>query len=106
MFTYIDTNKIIYMQSNTSGIKTAIHMAVPVDVYPNPVVGNSLEIDLHSLKADQISISDMVGNTTFQSIKPMTGLNKIQLPNLNSGMYILRISTQQGMVTRKININQ
>ncbi len=97
-------NKPIYMQ-NTLGIKAATHMAVPVDVYPNPVIGNSFEIDLHSLKADQISIVDMVGNTAYQAIKPMTGLNQIQLPNLSSGMYVLKISTQQGMVTRKININ-
>ena len=94
------------MQNNTLGIKAAVHMAVPVDVYPNPVTGNLLNIDLHSLKSDQISIVDMLGNTVFRSVQQNSGLTQLQLPGLNSGIYILKVSTQQGLVTRKININR
>lgn len=99
-------NKTLYMQNNTLGIKAAVHMAVPVDVYPNPVTGNLLNIDLHSLKSDQISIVDMLGNTVFRSVQQNSGLTQLQLPGLNSGIYILKVSTQQGLVTRKININR
>ncbi len=99
-------NKTIYMQNNTLGIKAAVHMAVPVDIYPNPVTGDLLNIDLHSLKSDHIIIVDMLGKTVFSSVQQNSGLTQLQLPSLSSGIYILKVATQQGLVTRKININR
>ncbi len=99
-------NKTIYMMNETLGIKAAVHMGNAVNVYPNPVQGNNLSVDLKNINADRISISDMLGNIVYNDARPLTGLNQLHLPVLSSGMYIMQIATEQGIVMRKININR
>ena len=99
-------NKTIYMVNETLGIKAAVHMGNAVNMYPNPVQGNSLNIDLKNINAERISISDMLGNIVYNEARPLSGLNQLHLPVLNSGMYIVQIATQQGIIMRKINLNR
>jgi hypothetical protein len=99
-------NKTIYMMNQTLGIKAAVHLGNAISVYPNPVEGNNLNIDLKNINADRISISDMLGNIVYNEARPISGLNQLHLPVLNSGMYIVQIATQQGIIMRKININR
>lgn len=99
-------NKTIYMINQTLGIKAAIHLGSAISVYPNPVEGNNLNVDLKNINADRISISDMVGNIVYNEMRPLSGLNQLHLPALNSGMYIVQIATQEGIIMRKVNINR
>ena len=98
-------NKTIYMVSKTLGIKAAIQVGDAIDIYPNPVEGNSLNIDLKHINADRISISDLLGNMVYNETGSLSGLNQLHLPDLNTGIYIVQIATHQGIVMRKININ-
>lgn len=83
-----------------------------VNVYPNPVTGNSLFVSIESQLDDHANIQliDMFGNQVlahvYQTIK---GANTIQMPveGIPSGIYILKICSQDcGLLTKKVSIKK
>ena len=98
------SGKTVFLVNSTLGIKAAILMNDNIDIYPNPVAGNVLNINMRNLKAESMTITDLLGNTVYNSVQPLSGTVQVQLPQLNQGIYVVRISTENGNIVRKINI--
>ncbi|HHT02958.1 MAG TPA: Omp28-related outer membrane protein, partial [Bacteroidales bacterium] len=83
---------------------------VSVNVYPNPVrdIAN-LEISLNSSSDAAIQVVDMLGRNIIDlGTKSMkAGQNTIQLntSNLNNGMYFVKVSTDNGVISKKITVS-
>jgi hypothetical protein len=78
-------------------------------VSPNPVVGqNSLTIQLNSQETfrGQIQLIDLTGRPVSQAVSRdfSTGEQQLDFPlnNLSNGLYLLRLVTDKGQVTKKV----
>ena len=80
-----------------------------VEIYPNPVK-NQLNIRFADINTDQINltISDLSGKILLS--KTVNSINhsefKTDVSDLKAGLYLLRISSDKQMITRKINIRK
>ena len=70
-----------------------------VSVYPNPTAG-IVNIDFPDVEQSQITVSDIVGRTIFQT-DHLTD-KQIDLSGFKSGVYVIRIQTEEGYLTRRI----
>jgi len=71
-------------------------------IYPNPTTGE-LTITHHELQITNIEIYDVYGRKL--SSHPLilsSSHQKINLSNLNSGIYFIKIATEQGEVVKKV----
>lgn len=69
-----------------------------VSIYPNPVI-NKLHIDLHnSIKIDNAKIYSITG----QVVLHVQNRKDIDVSALKPGVYLLKVETSQGSITRKI----
>lgn len=67
-------------------------------IYPNPV-NDFLIIDLN--RAASYSIINLTGKI-LRSNKLSKGVNKVNVSNLSTGLYFLKIKTDEGLVTKKL----
>lgn len=77
--------------------------AIEVTIFPNPSDGNvNIRYRTDGLKAERISLYNLTGNLIAS--QHVLGLNQdmIQFTNLPSGMYLVKIETNKGIVTRKL----
>jgi hypothetical protein len=72
-----------------------------LSVYPNPVTKGNLFITSDSSDAKSVAIYDLLGK---QVIKTTTANNVINVDQLNSGVYILQITENEKIATRKLLI--
>ncbi|MFD2824078.1 T9SS type A sorting domain-containing protein [Lacinutrix iliipiscaria] len=70
-----------------------------VSVYPNPVVNTLFLDNSNNQNIEHISIYNFEGKLVKQH---NYGIDKIDFKNFSSGMYFLRIETEQGALTKKI----
>ncbi len=83
------------------GLQQYIGINCQVTVYPNPV-SNSLQVLLSdNMATQQISITDMLGNTVKQ-VSVGSNQVSINISDLNAGLYLLRIETIEGITIKKI----
>lgn len=69
-----------------------------VSVFPNPVL-NELHIDLHnSIQVESAKIYSITGQVVLQ----VQDKKDIDVSSLNPGVYLLRVETTKGTLTRKI----
>jgi alkaline phosphatase D len=78
-----------------------------LDVYPNPLRGSDLTLRYYLAKAQNVfyALSDVTGKLVFtKNTAQQDGLiyDKITLPALAAGTYVLTVKTMDGMVTRKV----
>jgi hypothetical protein len=79
-------------------------------IYPNPVVNNTLGLELNFEKPTDatITIADMSGRVV--AVRDRVGVTKenvsFNLPQLASGSYIARIATKEGTLTKKFVVQQ
>lgn len=77
------------------------------NIYPNPANDFVVITDLPNNQEYTISIFDIQGkNITQQNTTKNKGALRIEVSNLPIGVYILRIETTDGIVTRKLNITR
>jgi hypothetical protein len=67
-------------------------------IYPNPTSGE-LIVNSYELTVKSVEIFDVMGNSYGLTVLPSYGLDISHLP---SGIYFLRITTETGVVTRKV----
>lgn len=72
-----------------------------LNMYPNPVTNGVLYITSNSSQAKSIAIFDVLGK---QVVKATTENNKVNISNLNSGVYIVKITEEGKTDTRKLII--
>ena len=75
------------------------------NVFPNPNKG-VFNVELNNIVADnyKISVTNILGQEVYNSNEEMSTLisKKIDLSNLNKGVYLLEISNSQSIITQKI----
>jgi|GEM_PF-2390874 len=87
---------IITISNQTVGLNE--HQIQTVNVYPNPVK-NKLFIEINDLKITRISILDYSGRL----VKSRENINikQIDVSDLKQGIYILKVSTENGISTNR-----
>jgi len=86
----------------TTGIAEQLNGSLEINLYPNPVTGNgTLTLETKNSKSTQISIVGLDGKVVFE--QNMNGSNEnIQLPSLQSGIYMVNIQTQNNKTSKKL----
>ena len=70
-----------------------------IKIYPNPASGNTLTID--TLEEVTISVFDILGKQVLKA-QVSRGDNQIDISDLNSGIYMIRLQTENGSATKKL----
>jgi hypothetical protein len=71
--------------------------------YPNPVTDKRFTITSSSSNTKQVSIFNLLGKKVFE--QSFSGLQKtLDVTDLNSGIYILKVSENGNMATKKLVI--
>jgi len=70
-------------------------------LYPNPVTNGSVTISSNSADAMQVQVYDVLGKVVKNEILSNNTLN---VSNLNTGLYIVKITQNQNSVTKKLVI--
>ena len=90
---------------NKSGNETGVVQLTVSDeqltVYPNPVK-NQLTIKDGELKINNIELFDVYGKSVLRHCEQSEAIQKIDVSDFANGIYILKINTNQGIITRKI----
>jgi hypothetical protein len=74
---------------------------VSAQVYPNPTNGL---LTVAGMGAMHISISDLLGQKLMET--QVEGNATLDLSHFESGMYLIRIETEEGMTVRKVNVRK
>jgi Secretion system C-terminal sorting domain len=72
-----------------------------LNLYPNPVSSGKVYITTKNDEDKEIEIFDVLGKKVFQTILSSRELN---VSNLNSGVYIIKIKEEEITATRKLII--
>jgi len=97
----------IKLKSNVgSGIEKTAIPADLIKVYPNPAT-DLLNIDYSNIpgKINQLGIIDLTGKRVFEEITTEEKtLSQISVSGLPSGLYILQLETNNGLINKQISI--
>ncbi len=91
----------VYQDTTSTGIRNIDNLQVKT--YPNPAKG-VLNISLGTLKAEQISIINMMGQTVYALTSPENNKLTIGTDNFPTGVYLLSIRTKGGVITKRISV--
>ena len=100
--------ELVYMNPNyTSCYMTNVSIteldASSIKVYPNPASGILIIANLNNLTIESITLFDYRG----QSVRDFDAKNNfIDLAGINAGIYLLRLSSQEGEIIKKILIKR
>ena len=95
------------------GIETITNDGLRITVYPNPA-NDELRITNYELRIENVEIFDLMGRVVYtvetrllrQAQQPLASLQKsplgLDISHLPSGMYFIRITTDKGMITKKL----
>ncbi|MEM1320548.1 MAG: T9SS type A sorting domain-containing protein, partial [Bacteroidota bacterium] len=72
-----------------------------VRVFPNPAT-NHLWIDAPHLELEQLSLYDAYGQLVIHNQSLQRGRSQVLLSTLPSGIYLLKIQSPEGILTRRI----
>ncbi len=103
---YINNQKMEY--SNFINVVAGVNHSsntLEVKLYPNPSANGNVNINLNLEKASNISIAVMDINgriVSSQEVNLGTGLNTVQLSNLNTGLYFVEVVSDYGVSKTKI----
>lgn len=96
---YAQTAKL----SNTQDIAKTDNILEKTQIYPNPVTSGKIYINTESSSTKIIEIYDMLGKKIF--FTDMTSYQKeLNISNLKSGVYLLKVTDKENSITRKIII--
>lgn len=87
----IDNTPLSVKQNEISGL----------NIYPNPVVNGTLYINTNANAEKAVAIYDIIGK---QVLNTKTSGNSVNVANLNSGVYIVKITEEGKTATRKLVI--
>jgi hypothetical protein len=88
---YVTADVLAVKQNTIAGLK----------VYPNPVVNGNLYITTDSNEAKQVVVYDILGK---QVVKTIVTNQAVNVSNLNSGVYMVKITEEGKTATRKLVI--
>lgn len=74
-----------------------------INVYPNPASFEfSFDINDNTLNVESISIADVAGKVVYNNTRKFAQTEKIDIRNLNAGIYLLTIHTNKGISNRRL----
>lgn len=79
---------------------SSFDVASNVNLYPNPTKG-SVNIDLNNLTNVSVSVYDLNGRSILNQ-ELSVNENSIDISNLQSGMYLFKIKSQEGEIVKKV----
>lgn len=101
---YIDNNSYVTSIWGSPLSNTAFELLSQISVYPNPSNDNRINIQSETM-LDEIELINITGQI-FQKIdKPQLENNIFTLVDLPQGFYLLRLSTDNQTITKKIMIH-
>jgi len=100
--------KLRYEANQASGINNMGNIML-LSLFPNPVVDKlNYKINFENTENAEVTITDILGKTIyFQNIGSYDGdySQTIDLPKMSSGIYIFKVSTNNGNIIQKFIIN-
>lgn len=79
-----------------------VNNSISVDIYPNPTTGN-ITVETDKVEFKNIELFDYQGRVVWQQNKSEDNhVIQINLSNISNGLYLLRMATEEGVVTKKI----
>ncbi len=102
------TTRIVNVWTPTSA--ESVDLSAMVQVYPNPSTGRfTVKLDAGVITDNAtVQVVDMLGNVVMKAGSEIfvNGEAAIDLTGVSNGVYMVQLSTEQGVVTKRININQ
>ena len=72
-----------------------------IKVYPNPTTGE-LTITNYELRIDNIEIFDIYGRKILSHTSLLSSETTVNISHLTTGIYFIKITTEQGVITKKV----
>jgi len=101
-YTGIPTNEIVDKLKKTITYVKEENSNNLVSIFPNPV-NDKLFIESASSTIKNIEILNLDGVSFLSYPTTTTGFSSISLDKLNSGLYIVKITTENGLITKTIS---
>jgi hypothetical protein len=76
-------------------------IATAVSIFPNPTTGE-LRITNYELRIENIAVFDVYGRKLIEQKAESRKQNEIDISNLQTGVYFIKIITEKGIITKKI----
>lgn len=74
-----------------------------ISVYPNPTSNNKITITIpNQLNINSIILYSIIGSKVYDVKNPTTLNNKLNISNLKSGLYLLKITSDKSSISKKI----
>jgi len=89
-----------FVLNATVGI-TSAELSNQIVVYPNPTTGE-LRIENGELRIKGVEVYDAFGKKQLSIVNCQLSIEKIDISNFSAGIYFVRITTENGIVTKKV----
>jgi len=99
VYVYPDILVEVTMEPDDVQVKTPD--AITLEVFPNPA-RELLHIE-SGVQLEEVRLVNLVGETIY-SVAPGSMHYQIEVSNVKAGMYFLRVTTDKGAITRKIQV--
>lgn len=98
-----DTTALTIVESSSTGLRDQLAVSLQLEVFPSPAQIEIVTRWSTEAQAERISINDLTGKTYYaERIKsPSTSALNIPVDNLPSGIYFVRLLTDQGFQSQK-----
>ncbi len=93
--------------ANTTNLVTSVRSRLADDaiaVFPNPAT-DFINIQAKNSKLTKVVITNLLGQTVYQSEIKNTSEFRIETADFKSGIYLVNLSTDNGILTKRIRIN-
>jgi len=85
-----------------NGVKPITNGELQITVYPNPTTGQ-LTMDNGQLTINNVEVFDVYGKKLLSSpVSFMSPETSIDISNFSNGIYLLKITTETGIITKKV----
>jgi hypothetical protein len=104
----IQRREIIYFPTYNVGITEMINNEIRVSIFPNPMSGNLLNIDLTSLPDNEIMelhVYDLMGKNILAGNVKSGMVNHIELPALQKGIYFISLKSKNYVAVNKLIVH-
>ena len=98
----VSFDNISFVSPGATLSSTSFNAIKGLSIYPNPVVDGTLNISTQANSEKNIQIYDILGK---QVLNTTTSNEAINVSNLNSGVYIVKITEEGNTASRKLIIN-
>jgi pectate lyase len=94
-----DTTNLFYIKTAYAGLATSDSNKAQVTLYPNPV-SDYLHVTIAGQKVLSVKVYNFAGSLVKNNV--VISNDSVDLRNLNTGNYIISITTDKGTITKKI----